>query len=43
MKSILISTAIILAIGLGGAWAERALSSLATAICSHQQATTSPA
>ncbi len=42
MKSLIISTAIILAIGLGGAWASRALSGLASAVCSHQLVTTAP-
>jgi len=41
MKSIIISTAIILAIGLGGAWAERALATLVAA--THQASNSSPA
>jgi len=43
MKSILISTAIILAIGLGGAWAERAFSGLVSAMYAHKQTTSAPA
>jgi len=43
MKSMIISTAVILAIGLGGAWAERAFSGLVSAVCAPKQTTTAPA